>query len=95
MPARKRRPTKEAPPSPPPVIEPAPEPPLTLEHMCRVATRNRHVVFQGSWDFECSVNYAAGCKNCGAYAAWDDETHTTLHGVFVGVYDKPCSVLQT
>jgi hypothetical protein len=73
-----------------PVVEPAPEEPLTLDHMMAVARRNGHQVFSGDMGYECSVEYAAGCRRCGAYCTWMDLEQTMLRGTFTQIWNKPC-----
>jgi hypothetical protein len=94
MPSRRRKKSPEVVVVPPPIIEQAADPPLTLDRMASIAKLNGHTVFrEGNLGFLASVVYPIGCSRCGAYAAWDgDVEYTSLHGVFLGVYNRPCSV---
>jgi hypothetical protein len=73
------------------IIEQAPDPPLTLEHIMTAARRNGHVVYSGNGGFETSVEHPAGCHRCGATCSWIDEEETQLLGRFVEIWNKRCT----
>lgn len=77
------------------VIEPAPDPPLTFDRVCNIARENGHSLFFGR-RYEIDIDYAVGCRNCGALSSWvDEDTKDELNprSIFLKVYNKPCSAV--